>query len=299
MPKINPTAAAKPVARKMVTILTTGVRSADNWPITWADDDQLYTAYGDGKGFEPYIDVKLSVPVDMTGPVSARIILRDPSVDAAVMETARGGILRSGLGYHSADVSCCLNISADHLGLKGVETLDDLAVAHAVTQAPAGHVEGFAQGVQFDAHLFGTIHSQETGRQVAIKAAKAVGYTNAGKSSLLNALTQADVLAEDKLFATLDPTTRRVQLPGGGVALFTDTVGFIQKLPTNLIAAFRATLEEVLAANLIVHVRDISHPETEEQAQDVRAILAFLGMRDASRKDSPDYGENTLLEYSC
>ncbi|MEM7599189.1 MAG: GTPase HflX [Pseudomonadota bacterium] len=110
-----------------------------------------------------------------------------------------------------------------------------------------------------------------------------VGYTNAGKSTLFNRLTGADVMAKDMLFATLDPTMRRIALPGNGSSngpevILSDTVGFISDLPTELVAAFRATLEEVTAANLIVHVRDISHPETEEQAEDVRAIMASLGV---------------------
>ncbi|MCW5854173.1 MAG: GTPase HflX, partial [Anaerolineae bacterium] len=105
-----------------------------------------------------------------------------------------------------------------------------------------------------------------------------VGYTNAGKSTLLNSLTGADVLAEDMLFATLDPTTRRVKLPGGREALFTDTVGFIQKLPTQLVAAFRATLEEVIEADVILHVRDVSHEDTEAQSLDVEQVLDSLGI---------------------
>lgn len=105
-----------------------------------------------------------------------------------------------------------------------------------------------------------------------------VGYTNAGKSTLFNRLTGAAVKAEDMLFATLDPTMRRVELPGGPEVILSDTVGFISDLPTELVAAFRATLEEVLAADLILHVRDISHPETEEQAADVEEILASLGV---------------------
>ena len=109
-----------------------------------------------------------------------------------------------------------------------------------------------------------------------------VGYTNAGKSTLFNRLTGADVLAKDMLFATLDPTMRRVVLPGGPEVILSDTVGFISALPTELVAAFRATLEEVLDADLIVHVRDISHPQTEEQAADVEAILASLGVADAA-----------------
>lgn len=107
-----------------------------------------------------------------------------------------------------------------------------------------------------------------------------VGYTNAGKSTLFNRLTGAEVMAKDMLFATLDPTMRRVQLPDGPEVILSDTVGFISDLPTELVAAFRATLEEVLAADVICHVRDISHPETEEQAQDVRDILTSLGVKD-------------------
>ncbi len=105
-----------------------------------------------------------------------------------------------------------------------------------------------------------------------------VGYTNAGKSTLFNRLTGADVMAKDMLFATLDPTMRRVELDSGPEVILSDTVGFISDLPTELVAAFRATLEEVLAADIIVHVRDISHPETETQAEDVEAILTDLGV---------------------
>ena len=111
-----------------------------------------------------------------------------------------------------------------------------------------------------------------------------VGYTNAGKSTLFNRLTGAEVLAKDMLFATLDPTMRAIRLPdakggnSGRKIILSDTVGFISDLPTELVAAFRATLEEVLEADLILHVRDISHPETEEQAEDVAEILDSLGV---------------------
>lgn len=106
-----------------------------------------------------------------------------------------------------------------------------------------------------------------------------VGYTNAGKSTLFNRMTGAEVLAKDMLFATLDPTMRAIELPDGGPeVILSDTVGFISDLPTQLVAAFRATLEEVLAADLILHVRDVAHPETEEQASDVDAILTELGV---------------------
>ncbi|APZ54376.1 GTPase HflX [Salipiger abyssi] len=107
-----------------------------------------------------------------------------------------------------------------------------------------------------------------------------VGYTNAGKSTLFNRLTGAEVMAKDMLFATLDPTMRAVRLPTGIEVILSDTVGFISDLPTELVAAFRATLEEVLAADIILHVRDISHPNTEEQARDVAAILSSLGVRE-------------------
>ncbi|MGV6804600.1 MAG: GTPase HflX [Ruegeria sp.] len=107
-----------------------------------------------------------------------------------------------------------------------------------------------------------------------------VGYTNAGKSTLFNRLTGAEVMAKDMLFATLDPTMRRVELPDGPEVILSDTVGFISNLPTELVAAFRATLEEVLGADLIVHVRDISHQETEAQSEDVNSILASLGVDD-------------------
>jgi len=105
-----------------------------------------------------------------------------------------------------------------------------------------------------------------------------VGYTNAGKSTLMRALSGADVLAEDKLFATLDPVTRRLGLPSGEVVLLTDTVGFIQKLPTQLVAAFRATLEELEEADLLVHVIDISHSNSFEHTQTVDKTLKDLGV---------------------
>lgn len=105
-----------------------------------------------------------------------------------------------------------------------------------------------------------------------------VGYTNAGKSTLFNRLTGADVMAEDLLFATLDPTMRAIRLPGVEKAILSDTVGFISDLPTQLVAAFRATLEEVTAADMIVHVRDVANPATADQKAEVEQILADLGV---------------------
>jgi GTP-binding protein HflX len=110
-----------------------------------------------------------------------------------------------------------------------------------------------------------------------------VGYTNAGKSSLLNAITGAGVLVQDKLFATLDPTTRRLTLPGGREALLTDTVGFIRKIPHDLVAAFRATLEGIEEASLILHVVDSSHPHPAEQVAAVNEVLAGLALASTPR----------------
>lgn len=115
-------------------------------------------------------------------------------------------------------------------------------------------------------------------RKVPFPIVALVGYTNAGKSTLFNRMTGAEVLAKDMLFATLDPTMRGLTLPSGRKIILSDTVGFISDLPHELVAAFRATLEEVLEADLILHVRDISHPETEEQAEDVGEILESLGV---------------------
>ena len=111
-----------------------------------------------------------------------------------------------------------------------------------------------------------------------------VGYTNAGKSTLFNRLTGAEVRAEDLLFATLDPTMRAIKLPGHDKVVLSDTVGFVSNLPTQLVAAFRATLEEVIEADLIVHVRDISHPDSEAQAQDVANVLSDLGLADELKR---------------
>jgi GTPase len=126
------------------------------------------------------------------------------------------------------------------------------------------------------------------GRQrVPYRVAALVGYTNAGKSTLFNRLTRADVQAADMLFATLDPTLRALRLPHGGKAMLSDTVGFISSLPTQLVAAFRATLEEVLEADVILHVRDISHDDTDAQQRDVDTVLRQLGI-------DPDAGQRIL-----
>ncbi|MFA5120626.1 GTPase HflX [Zavarzinia sp.] len=112
-----------------------------------------------------------------------------------------------------------------------------------------------------------------------------VGYTNAGKSSLFNRLTRAEVLAADLLFATLDPTMRGIKLPSGRQIILSDTVGFVSDLPTHLVAAFRATLEEVLEADVILHVRDIAHPESEAQKADVLAVLSDLGVDEQAQDE--------------
>ena len=119
---------------------------------------------------------------------------------------------------------------------------------------------------------------REARKRVPYPIVALVGYTNAGKSTLFNRLTESKVFAQDLLFATLDPTMRAVKLPGGPKAILSDTVGFISDLPTDLVAAFRATLEEVQAADIIVHVRDVAHPDTESQKQDVEEVLRDLGL---------------------
>ncbi|HMB75557.1 MAG TPA: GTPase HflX, partial [Kiloniellaceae bacterium] len=118
---------------------------------------------------------------------------------------------------------------------------------------------------------------RESRRRVPFPIIALVGYTNAGKSTLFNRLTTAAVLAEDQLFATLDPTLRQLRLPSGREVILSDTVGFISELPPDLIAAFRATLEEVTEADILLHVRDVSNPESGEQKKDVEGILATLG----------------------
>jgi GTP-binding protein HflX len=115
-------------------------------------------------------------------------------------------------------------------------------------------------------------------RKVPYPIVALVGYTNAGKSSLFNTVTKAEVMAKDMLFATLDPTMRTLVLPSGRKIILSDTVGFVSDLPHELVAAFRATLEEVLEADVVVHVRDISHPDTEAQAADVETVLRELGL---------------------
>jgi GTP-binding protein HflX len=123
-----------------------------------------------------------------------------------------------------------------------------------------------------------------------------VGYTNAGKSTLFNRLTRAEVMAEDLLFATLDPTMREIRLPGFDKAILSDTVGFISDLPTQLVAAFRATLEEVVSADLIVHVRDISHPDTDAQADDVEQVLKEIGAEESGAPRIEAWNKIDLLD---
>ena len=128
-----------------------------------------------------------------------------------------------------------------------------------------------------------SLHRRER-QKVPYPVVALVGYTNAGKSTLFNRLTEAGVVARDALFATLDPTMRRIELPSGQSVILSDTVGFISDLPHELVAAFSATLEEVLHANVLVHVRDIAHPDTDEQCSDVLRVLAEIGVGETERK---------------
>jgi len=126
---------------------------------------------------------------------------------------------------------------------------------------------------------------RESRRKVPYPIVALVGYTNAGKSTLFNRLTESEVFAKDLLFATLDPTMRRVELPSGRTIILSDTVGFISDLPTHLVAAFRATLEEVLEADILLHVRDFSHPDSDAQKDDVLSVLRDLGLDEEKLED--------------
>jgi GTPase len=131
---------------------------------------------------------------------------------------------------------------------------------------------------------------REARRRVPYPVVALVGYTNAGKSTLFNRLTRSAVTAGDMLFATLDPTMRRLDLPSGRAVILSDTVGFISELPTHLVAAFRATLEEVTEADIILHVRDAHHPENEAQRADVLSVLADLGLADLALDEASEGG---------
>ena len=135
---------------------------------------------------------------------------------------------------------------------------------------------------------------REARRRVPFPVVALVGYTNAGKSTLFNALTGATVHAEDQLFATLDPTMRGLRLPSGRRVILSDTVGFISELPTELVAAFRATLEEVSEADIILHVRDVAHPDSMAQRQDVIAVLEGLAQDDTLPSNWPDFSVEVL-----
>jgi GTP-binding protein HflX len=160
------------------------------------------------------------------------------------------------------------------VGLRGPgET--QLEVDRRLAEQRISHIKGQLEQVHRHRELYRTRR-----RKAGTPIIAMVGYTNAGKSTLLNRLTDAGVLQENMLFATLDPTTRRLRLPSGRVALITDTVGFINNLPTTLIAAFRATLEEIEEAAVLLHVVDVTHPNAAEQADTVIEILDELRLDD-------------------
>jgi GTP-binding protein HflX len=139
------------------------------------------------------------------------------------------------------------------------------------------------------------LHRQSRAR-VPYPIVALVGYTNAGKSTLFNTLTKAQVMAQDMLFATLDPTARATKLPHGETVILSDTVGFISELPTSLIAAFRATLEDVIHADILLHVRDVSHVDSEAQAEDVGAVLRELGIETSASRIIEVWNKSDLLE---
>jgi GTPase len=164
-------------------------------------------------------------------------------------------------------------------GFLGGPGESQLEIDRRLTQQRIARIEGELETVKRTRSL----HRQSRAR-VPYPVVALVGYTNAGKSTLFNRLTNSGVLAKDMVFATLDPTMREVTLPQGRKIILSDTVGFISDLPTMLVAAFRATLEEVLSADLILHVRDISHEDSEAQAGDVESVLAELGLDELRRR---------------
>ncbi len=158
-------------------------------------------------------------------------------------------------------------------GFLGGPGESQIEIDRRLLQERMGRIERDLEGVQRTRGLH-----RKSRQDVPFPVVALVGYTNAGKSTLFNRMTRADVLAQDMLFATLDPTLRGVRLPHGARAMLSDTVGFISDLPTMLVSAFRATLEEVIEADVILHVRDISHEDTDAQSGDVQTILKELGI---------------------
>jgi GTP-binding protein HflX len=165
------------------------------------------------------------------------------------------------------------------LGFVGGPGETQIEADRRMIQARIGRIEKRLETVKRTRKLHRTSRSKVPYPIVAL-----VGYTNAGKSTLFNTLTDAEVDARDQLFATLDPTMRHMKLPSGRSVVLSDTVGFISNLPTDLIAAFRATLEEVLEADMIIHVRDITHEDSDAQAGDVEQVLANLGIEESRRQ---------------
>ena len=150
--------------------------------------------------------------------------------------------------------------------------------AHASTEALAHRLPAYA-GREMQAELEALTKGLEAPQRPVIAL---VGYTNAGKSTLFNRVTGSDVMAENLLFATLDPTLRQISSPGIDKAILSDTVGFVSELPTQLVAAFKATLEEVVSADLLIHVRDVAHPDTLAQKADVEGVLGDIGVAEGT-----------------
>src|SRR5438270_1712649 len=161
------------------------------------------------------------------------------------------------------------------IGVRGGPGETQIEIDRRLIRTRIGSLKREIEGIRV--HRAGQRSARE---RAGVPVVALIGYTNAGKSTLFNRLTQAGALAEDKLFATLDPLTRRIMLPGGQEVLLSDTVGFIAKLPTDLVAAFRATLEELEAADLLLHVVDISSARATERADVVRSVLSDLGVGD-------------------
>src|SRR5215216_4842366 len=280
--------------------LAVGLEVTEAFTVTLADPNPR-TLLGSGKvdaimELEERSDAELVIVDGQLSPVQQRNL--EKAWNAKVLD--RTGLILEIFGERAQTREGSLQVELAHLqyqksrlvrswthlerqrggfGFLGGPGESQLEIDRRLIQQRIGRIEEELESVKRTRSL----HRQSRAR-VPYPVVALVGYTNAGKSTLFNRLTKSGVLAKDMVFATLDPTMREVTLPQGRKIILSDTVGFISDLPTMLVAAFRATLEEVLSADLILHVRDISHEDSEAQAGDVESVLAWLGLAELRRR---------------